>query len=471
MADVDELDINERLILSDKNTYVPQRYASCLKDSVNIGDLASGGGVEFEVDQENQPPRDSDDEDAGKNYFDEEDLFQQLNHEALGIDDEEDVDGTEAPFEYLEKDMEDLTSDKGVLKKIVRPGVGPVVPKTASLRFHYNAYREFGDEPYDSSRFRGKPETMRLGSGAFPGMDIALASMRKGELSKFLFKKEYVFKDLGCEPRVPGATVLWEIELISFVDHGGVEDINEMPKGDKRKASFKHLLSIANGHKEVGNDLYKRKQVSMATSKYMKAIKLLEECSLQDEHEEKEMNQVLLKLYSNMTQCSLEQGQSGRAIKYARKVLYVDPKNVKALFRMGKAFMKESEFDRARDYFVKALRREPNNRDIKNGIIDLNKNVEKFKALEKEKCKEMMRKYLHNPDGATGKEKKSNADETVAEDVKELTAQFNEFIENRSMMEMVLPSTLTDAEITFVETRALKMGLKPEIKRLGVSIK
>ncbi|XP_020910390.1 inactive peptidyl-prolyl cis-trans isomerase FKBP6-like [Exaiptasia diaphana] len=124
--------------------------------------------------------------------------------------------------------------------------------------------------------------------------------MRKGELAKFLFKKEYVFKDLGCEPRVPGGTVLWEIELLGFVDHGVLEDINEMPRGDKRKASFQHLLTIASGHKEVGNDLYKRKQVSQAISIYMKAIKLLEECSLQDEKEEKEMNAILLKLYSNM---------------------------------------------------------------------------------------------------------------------------------------------------------------------------
>jgi len=469
MADTDELDINERLILSDKNSYTPQRYAASLKDSVNLGDLASGGGAEFEIDQENQPPRDSDDEDAGKNYFDEEDLFQQLNHEALGIDDEDDPESTDGPFDYLEKDMEALTEDRGVLKKVLRPGVGPVAPKTASLRFHYNAYREYGDEPYDSSRFRGKPETMRVGAGAFPGIDVALATMRKGELSKFLFKKEYVFKDLGCEPRVPGATVLWEIELISFVDHGINEDINQMPMGDKRKASFQHLLAIANAHKEVGNDHYKRKQISSAINKYMKAIKLLEECSLQNENEEKQMNDVLLKLYSNMSQCALEQGQSGRAIKYARKVLYVDPKNIKALFRLGKAYMKESEFDRARDFFKKALRREPNNRDVKNGLIELDRNVAAFKKIEKDNYQKMMSKYLSNPDGATGKEKDS--DEQVSDDIKEITAKFDDFIANQQMIEMVLPPTLTDSEIKFVERSAMKMGLKTEIKQLGVSIK
>lgn len=466
MTDADDLDINEKLILSDTSSYMPNRYASSLKDGVNITELATGEGVEFEID-ENGPPRDSDDEDVGKNYFDSEEMFQILNNEALGNDNEEDDSPADKPFEHIARDMEDVTNDKGVLKKILRPGVGPVVPKTATLRFHYNAYREFGDEPYDSSRFRGKPESTRLGSGAFPGLDIALSTMRKGELAKFLFKKEYVFKDLGCEPRVPGGTVLWEIELLGFVDHGVLEDINEMPRGDKRKASFKHLLTIANGHKEVGNDLYKRKQVSQAISKYMKAIKLLEECSLQDEKEEKEMNVILLKLYSNMTQCALELGQSARAIKYARKVLYVDPKNVKALFRMGKAYMKESEFDRAREFFVKALRREPNNPDIKNGMIELNRNVESFKQLEKEKCQAMMRKYLSTSDKADDKENEAS-DNTISQDIQELNSQLNEFVNTPVMQEMVLPSTLTEAEMKFVENSALKMGLKTEIKKLGV---
>lgn len=53
---------------------------------------------------------------------------------------------------------------------------------------------------------------------------------------------------------------------------------------------------------------------------YDQAIKHLEDCSLQNETEENQMNQVLLKLYSNMAQCALELGQSARAIKYARKV-------------------------------------------------------------------------------------------------------------------------------------------------------
>ena len=77
--------------------------------------------------------------------------------------------------------MTDLTNMGGVLKKILRTGVGPVIPEGATVRgtcflqslndiimtslVHYNGYLEYSDEPYDSSRLRNKPLTIRLGQG------------------------------------------------------------------------------------------------------------------------------------------------------------------------------------------------------------------------------------------------------------------------------------------------------------------
>ena len=37
-----------------------------------------------------------------------------------------------------------------------------------------------------------------------PGYEIAIRSMRKGEVSRFLIKPEYMFGKMGCPPRVPG---------------------------------------------------------------------------------------------------------------------------------------------------------------------------------------------------------------------------------------------------------------------------
>lgn len=61
--------------------------------------------------------------------------------------------------------MEDLTGDGGVLKKVMEHGVGPMVPEGAFVRVHYNGYLEYCDEPYDSSRLRGRDQQFRLGNG------------------------------------------------------------------------------------------------------------------------------------------------------------------------------------------------------------------------------------------------------------------------------------------------------------------
>lgn len=42
---------------------------------------------------------------------------------------------------------------------------GEDVPDKALVRVHYNGYLEYADEPYDSSRLRGKQQQFVLGNG------------------------------------------------------------------------------------------------------------------------------------------------------------------------------------------------------------------------------------------------------------------------------------------------------------------
>jgi FK506-binding protein 6 len=61
--------------------------------------------------------------------------------------------------------MVDLSGDGGVLKKMLHVGIGEDVPERALVRVHYNGYLEYSDEPYDSSRLRGKQQQFVLGNG------------------------------------------------------------------------------------------------------------------------------------------------------------------------------------------------------------------------------------------------------------------------------------------------------------------
>jgi len=95
-----------------------------------------------------------------------------------------------------------ILSSLSVLQE-VRPGSGCIVPKRSVVTVHYNAYVEYGDEPYDSTWLRGYPKVGQLGHCFIIGLDIAIASMKKGETSRFLIHPNVAYGKMGCPPRIP----------------------------------------------------------------------------------------------------------------------------------------------------------------------------------------------------------------------------------------------------------------------------
>ena len=42
--------------------------------------------------------------------------------------------------------------------------------------------------------------------GFLAGFDVAVGTMRKGEISKYLFSPDYAYREMGCPPRIPPST-------------------------------------------------------------------------------------------------------------------------------------------------------------------------------------------------------------------------------------------------------------------------
>lgn len=455
------IDSLEDLRLTGRDGYVPNRYTVPLTQGIDINDLIRGDGSMFETDLNDMAAFEDEEE---SQYFDSEDVFQQLNYEAndFGDDSGSDRDDDLTPFQRLARGMEDLTGDGGVLKQILRKGTGPVVPEGATVRYHYNGYLEFNDEPFDSSRLRNKPEIHKLEENIL-GLYLGLGTMRKGEKSKFLVTPEYGYLEMGCTPRIPAsAKVLFEVELLNFIDHKAADDFDAFTEEERKQASFEQLLKVANSEREAGNDFYKRKQVHCAVGKYLKAIKLLENCHLQNADQERWMNEVLLKLYLNAAHCFLELAEVKKVLTYARKALGIDPKNVKALYRMGKALQKQGEFDSARDKFKKAQYYEPNNKAIKDALIELDRKVSQFKSLEKQTFARMFAPAKKEQ----GKDEKSvQAPVDLEAGKKEvLIKQLREFKEEDGTKEIFFPTTLTQHERAYIKQTAQELGLKVEGK-------
>ena len=64
-------------------------------------------------------------------------------------------------------------------------------------------------------------------------------------------------------------------------------------------------------------------------------MRQLEAVRLKDEAEERVWETSLKKLYLNLSLCSLKQRKSQLALSNCRRVLELDSKNVKAIFRIG----------------------------------------------------------------------------------------------------------------------------------------
>lgn len=118
---------------------------------------------------------------------------------------------SEAPYTFL-------TQDGGVQKQILKQGTGSKCPAEGiTVNVHYVGTLEDGTK-FDSSRDRGQYFHFEIGGGrVIKGWDIALRTMRLGELANVKITSDYGYGDQGAGDFIPGgATLIFEVELVEF---------------------------------------------------------------------------------------------------------------------------------------------------------------------------------------------------------------------------------------------------------------
>lgn len=272
------------------------------------------------------------------------------------------------PFDILRSKMTDISpkKDGGIMKRVMIAGIGPLIRKGDLVRINYNAYFELNEEPIDSSFLRNKPFEFRAGTNeVIIGLAEAILTMRNREKSQFIFAPEYYCGKHGCQPRIPADTpVLFEVQIEAVHEVTAYDEFQVASVEERLKFSFEKIMLIVNCLRQLGNDFYERKMYRDACSKYRKAIYLLDNRSSKNEYEDKETQRVSLKLYLNMSQVSLKQNKPKKCIYYCKLVLDIESNNVKALFRYGKSLRILQDFDRSFEYLSRALKYEPNNKEI-----------------------------------------------------------------------------------------------------------
>ncbi|KAM3865928.1 inactive peptidyl-prolyl cis-trans isomerase FKBP6-like [Diretmus argenteus] len=275
---------------------------------------------------------------------------------------------TQSPFHRLGQQMEDILGDGGILKEVFQPGEGPPVPRNASVSIRFSAFLEYCDRPFDTNCNVKHPQMMKLGRDVtLAGLDLGLLTMRKGEFSRFLFKPQYAYGEIGCPPFIPSAaTVLYEVQVLDFLNSAQVDDFLELSVEEQNDVPLSTLLKVVNTCRSFGNRCFKQSRYYDAKDNYKQAMTLLGNKETENDVEREKINMELLPLYMNLSLSELRLERPHKALKYAIKALEVDPDNTKALYRCGQAYLETHDYKNAQGCLIKAQAKKPFDNDINN---------------------------------------------------------------------------------------------------------
>mmetsp|Transcript_21625 Transcript_21625/g.10081 ORF Transcript_21625/g.10081 Transcript_21625/m.10081 type:complete len:119 (+) Transcript_21625:521-877(+) len=99
-----------------------------------------------------------------------------------------------------------------------------------------------------------------------------------------------------------------------------------------------------------------------------------------------------LLLFNNSSMCECKEGDWPAAIESATKALAIQPGYQKALYRRAYARMKYAMFKEAKMDIVTAIRKEPNNKDLRALHDEIKKAEAEAEATEKKRFKGMFDK-------------------------------------------------------------------------------
>ncbi|XP_028938675.1 inactive peptidyl-prolyl cis-trans isomerase FKBP6 isoform X1 [Ornithorhynchus anatinus] len=320
-------------------------------------------------------------------------------------------------YQRLGRWMQDVTGDQGVLKEIIREGAGELVPPDASVSVKYAGYLEHMDQPFDTNWYRKLPRLMKLGEEiTLGGMEVALLTMRKGELARFLFKPAYAYGRLGCPPLIPAdATVLFEMELLDFLDSAEADKFFALPVEQQDQFPLQQVLKVAATEREFGNYLFRQHRFHDAKERYKRVTRpgklapvttlepevasviLNRQSASPEEQERVEAAKLLVLLNLAFTYLKLE--RPARALVVGEQALAIDPKNPKALFRCGQACRLMTDYEQARDFLVRAQKEQPLNHDINNELKQLASSYRDYMDKKKEMCTRIFAPLNSSPEG------------------------------------------------------------------------
>lgn len=258
------------------------------------------------------------------------------------------------------KIVSEVTNDKKVLKRILKEGEGYERPNDGALvKVKLIGKLQDGTVFVKKGHDEEEPFEFKIDEEqVVDGLDKAVKKMKKGEIALITIQPEYAFGVFDSPQElavVPGNSIVYyEVEMVSFVKEKESWDMSTQEK-----------IEAAGKKKEEGNVLFKAGKYVRASKRYEKAVSFIEYDSSFSDDEKQQVKLLKVSCNLNNAACKLKLKEYKEAAKLCSKVLEIDNKNVKALYRRAQAYIQLVDLDLAELDIKKALEIDPDNRDVK----------------------------------------------------------------------------------------------------------
>lgn len=170
-------------------------------------------------------------------------------------------------------DSIDLTRDGGVIKKIIRQAKPDALSPTEDLPLvdvHYEGTLAETGEVFDTTHEDNTVFSFELGNGSvIQAWDIALRTMKVGEVAKLTCKPEYAYGSAGSPPDIPpDATLIFEVELVACRPRKG-SSLGSVSEERARLEELKRQRELAAAAKE--EEKKKREEAKAAAAARIQA--------------------------------------------------------------------------------------------------------------------------------------------------------------------------------------------------------
>ncbi|XP_068598846.1 peptidyl-prolyl cis-trans isomerase FKBP5 [Brachionichthys hirsutus] len=297
-------------------------------------------------------------------------------------------------MELLKFEGETLTDDGGILRRIKVRGDGYTNPNDgASVDVHLEG--SCGGRLFDCrdlSFIVGEAED----KGVPLGVDRAMDKMQKGECCFLYLKPKYGFGIEG-KPEYgigPDKDIIYEVTLKDFQR---AKESWEMDLIEK--------LNLATEIKHKGNQYFKAGRHYQAVIQYQRIVSWLEmECGTGME-QQKMIQDFILTSHLNLALCFMRLQEFTQVVENCNKVIELDERNEKALYRRGEARLLRNEFSLAMADFQQVLHVNSSNRAARAQISVCQSKIKEHHEQDKKIYANMFQKFAER-DAKTGKTKK-----------------------------------------------------------------